>query len=91
MIKYIHIYIRERFKYLQCIRIIMTFTIKQKEILTIAKEKGYVTLETFYSIFSSPISRKANLERFLALGILTSSEGGKFKLNSERLQELENE
>jgi hypothetical protein len=68
----------------------MKFTPQQKELLAIAKDKGYITLEDIYGIFSSPISRKANIERFLAAGILTSSEG-KFKLNPERLQKLENE
>jgi hypothetical protein len=66
----------------------MNFTSKQKEILAIAKEKGFVTIETFYSIFSSPISRKANYERFIALGILTAVDG-KFKLNPEKLKELD--
>jgi hypothetical protein len=66
----------------------MNFTVKQTEILKIAKEKGFVTVETFWSIFSSPISRKANMERFLALGILTAIDG-KFKLNSDRLKELD--
>jgi len=42
------------------------------------------------SVFSSPIARKANLERFVALGILSPTQKG-FMLNSERLEELENE
>jgi hypothetical protein len=67
----------------------MKFTPKQKEILEIAKDKGFVTLENFLGVFSSPISRKANLERFLATGLLIAVEG-KFKLNSEKLKELEN-
>jgi hypothetical protein len=67
----------------------MKFTSKQSEILKIAKEKGFVTLETFYGIFSSPIARKANIERFLALGVLNQMEGGKLKLNLEKLNELE--
>lgn len=66
----------------------MNFTSKQKEILEMAKEKGYVTYDSFNSVFSSPISRKANMERFLALGILTAVDG-KFKLNSEKLKELD--
>jgi hypothetical protein len=69
----------------------MKFTTKQKEILKVAKEKGFITLETFLGIFSSPISRKANLERFVALGILIPDAiMGKFKLNIEKLQEIEN-
>jgi hypothetical protein len=67
----------------------LNLTAKQKRILTLAKTEGYLTLIDFNSIFSSPISRKANLERFLALGILTV-EGEKFKLNVAKLQELDN-
>ena len=66
----------------------MRFTLKQQEILTIAKEKGFVTFENFNGVFSSPISRKSNIERFIALGVLIS-ENGRFKLNQEKLQELE--
>jgi hypothetical protein len=66
----------------------MNFTVKQTEILKIAKEKDFVTIETFCGVFSSPISRKANMERFFALGILTAIDG-KFKLNSDRLKELD--
>ena len=51
------------------------FTGKQKEILEIAKEQGEITSENFQSVFSSPISRKANLERFMALGIIQNVEG----------------
>jgi hypothetical protein len=66
----------------------MKFSEKQKELIEIAKIKGFVTFENLNSVFSSPISRKANLERFAALGIFTSVDG-KFKLNSEKLKELE--
>lgn len=68
----------------------MTFTSKQKEILTIAKEKGFVTIEAFMRVFSSPISRKANLERFIALGILSPGDNGKLILDSKKLETLEN-
>jgi hypothetical protein len=68
----------------------MKFTPKQKEILDKAKINGFVTVETFMGVFSSPIARKANIERFLALGILSTVEGGKLKLNKDKLQELEN-
>lgn len=68
----------------------MKFTPKQREILETAKAHGFVTIETFMGVFSSPIARKANIERFVALGILAIAENGKFKLNKERLQELEN-
>jgi len=67
----------------------MKFTSKQVELLNIAKEKGFVTIETFKCMFSSPISRKANIERFVALGVLTL-KGEKYELNKEKLAELEN-
>jgi hypothetical protein len=68
----------------------MILTSKQKEVINIAKEKGFVTFETFSSIYSSPISRKANLERFVALGLLVQTDiPGKFKLNIDKLKELE--
>jgi len=69
---------------------IMKFTSKQLEILKVAKEKGFVTVETFYSIFSSPISRKANIERFLALGVFTQGDNGKFILDEKKLENLTN-
>ena len=68
----------------------MTFTSKQREILKIAKDKGFVTFEDFNSVFSSPIARKANMQRFAALGVLVQGTGDKFQLNSKRLEELEN-
>ena len=66
-----------------------SFTSLQLEILKIAKEKGFVTHEDFNRVYSSPISRKANLERFLALQVL-NIDGVNFKLNSEKLTENEN-
>ena len=65
----------------------MKFSPKQKEILKIAKE-GYLNSEIIQGVFSSPISRKANIERFLAIGILYPVDGGKYKVNLERLNEL---
>jgi seryl-tRNA(Sec) selenium transferase len=68
----------------------MTFTSKQREILKIAKDKGFVTLEDFNAAFSSPISRKSNIQRFLALGVLAVTNTDKFQPNSKKLEELEN-
>ena len=67
-----------------------SFTSKQREIIDMAKERGFVTAESFIGVYSSPISRKSNIERLLALGILTYVEGQKLKLNKERLHEIEN-
>lgn len=50
------------------------FTPKQLELLELAK-KGFLTMSDFNAVFGSPISRKANIERFLALGILELSDG----------------
>lgn len=68
----------------------MTFTSKQLEILKLAKDKGFVTVEAFYSVYSSPISRKANIERFLALGIFVQGDNGRFMLDKEKLESLSN-
>jgi hypothetical protein len=62
------------------------FNTRQEEILEIAKKKGYLTLQDFITYYSSPISRKANLDRFLAMGILTSKVMGRFELNKEVLE-----
>jgi hypothetical protein len=66
----------------------MTFTSRQKEILEVAKEKGFIKHEDFVRVYSSPISRKANIERFLALKVFTLIDG-KFELNAEKLTELD--
>jgi len=47
---------------------------KQQELMDLAKSKGYLVKEDFHAIYSSVISRKANLERFLALGLLKEEE-----------------
>jgi len=66
------------------------FSAKQKEILEIAKKKGFVTFENLNSVFSSPISRKSNIERFLALGIFIEADG-KFKVDTKKLKEIQDE
>lgn len=45
-------------------------TKKQKQLLDIGRRTGHITIKDFIIIFASPISRKANLERFIAMGIL---------------------
>lgn len=63
----------------------MSFTPRQRELIEVAKKKGLVTQEDVNAIFSSPISRKANLERFIALGILTPN----LQFNAHKLKEIE--
>jgi len=59
------------------------FTKQQKQILAIGRRKGFVTLQDFIIVYSSPISRKSNLERFMAMGILVESKvPGKFIFNN---------
>jgi len=66
------------------------FTPKQKEVIEIAKKKGFITHADLASVYSSPISRNANLERFVALGLLTTNGmGTAFKLNVDVLNQLE--
>lgn len=51
----------------------------QKELLETAKEKGFLTLQDFIKAYTSPLSRKQNIERFRALGYLKDTETiGKF-------------
>ena len=60
-------------------------TPRQKELIELAKERGFLTLEDFNAVFSSPISRKANLERFVAMGILKANKIiGKFIYMGEK-------
>lgn len=51
----------------------MTLTSRQKNLMNLAKTKGFLTLEDFQAEFTSPISRKSNLERLLALKLIKSS------------------
>ena len=54
-------------------------TSRQKELIELAKEKGELVIEDFNAMFSSPISRKANIERLVALKIIKeTSVLGKF-------------
>lgn len=51
----------------------------QKELLKIAKERGYLTLDDFDTAYSSPISARRNLRRFILAKLLKeSSTTGRF-------------
>ena len=54
-------------------------TPRQKELIEIAKKKGELTIDDFNAMFSSPISRKANMERLVALKLIKPNEVGKFE------------
>lgn len=54
-------------------------TTRQKELIEIAKEKGYLDFNDFQKFFSSPVSLKANIDKLIALGILKIETPGRFK------------
>ena len=58
------------------------FNAIQKELIKIAKEKGFLTLDDFKKYYTSPITIKANIGRFLALGYF-KSDNGKFEYVGE--------
>lgn len=65
-------------------------TANQKELLKLAKEKKYLTFDDFVAMFSSPLSRKANMERLVALGFLKSSKIiGRFEFTGKEVLEDE--
>ena len=52
----------------------------QQDLLDLAKEKGFLTLDDFDTAYTSPISVKRNIKRFQLLGFLKDSEiPGKFE------------
>lgn len=57
-------------------------TSRQKELINLAKSKGFLTLEDFNATYSSPISRKANIERLIALKLI-KKVNGKFEYLNE--------
>ena len=68
-----------------CIKMEYKLTSRQKELIELAKEKGFLTLEDFNAMFSSPITRKSNLERFVAMGVLKADKIiGKFIYTGEK-------
>ena len=48
----------------------MKLSPQQELLLEMAKKKGYVTLDDASGIWSSPTFQKANIKRFVILGIL---------------------
>lgn len=46
----------------------------QQELLTLAKEKGFLTLEDFEAMYSGTQSRMQNLKRFILLGYLERAD-----------------
>lgn len=49
------------------------FNETQKELLKIAKEKGFLIKEDFETYYTSPISVNNNIKRFFLLGLLKES------------------
>lgn len=59
-------------------------TSRQKELIAIAKGKGFLTLNDFQKLFSSPVSLKANIDKLVALGILKAGEViGRFEYSND--------
>ena len=67
----------------------MTFSQKQQELLELAKKQGFITHSDLARVYSSPIARTANLERFIALKIFKSPVGNKFHLDRDVLNTIE--
>ena len=58
-------------------------TSRQKELIEVAKEKGFLVMSDFQKLFSSPVSLKANIDKLIALGILKSETPGRFEYVQE--------
>ena len=57
----------------------------QKILIQAAKEKGFLNLDDFKLHYTSPITIKANLERFILMKILGEDGGdGKYKYLGEQ-------
>lgn len=58
----------------------------QKELMILAKEKGYLTIDDFKMQYTSLMTIKANIERFKLMGLLKDSEKvtGKFDYLGEK-------
>ena len=50
------------------------FNETQKELLKIAEEQGYLTEDDFTAAYSSPITIRQNIKRFVLLGILKETD-----------------
>jgi hypothetical protein len=59
----------------------MELTIKQKKLIEIAKQKGYLTYYDFQMFYASEMARKEAINRFLISGILKDN-GNKFEYQS---------
>jgi len=61
------------------------FNNTQKTLLEEAKKKGFILVEEFEKYYTSPITIKANIRRFIALGFLKeSTTPGKFEYTGKR-------
>lgn len=61
------------------------FNVIQTELINIAKEKGFLTLDDFKKYYTSPITIKANIERFIVLKYLKETTTfGKFDYVGEK-------
>ena len=58
-------------------------TSRQKELIIVAKEKGFLVMSDFQKLFSSPVSLKANIDKLIALGILKIETPGRFEYIQE--------
>lgn len=66
----------------------MELTTKQKKLIELAKQKGYLTYYDFQMSYASESSRREAINRLLLSGILKDS-GSKFEYNqNETLSEL---
>lgn len=53
----------------------------QKELINLAREKGFLTIDDVKKFYTSPITIKANIERFILLEIIKETNTlGKFEL-----------
>lgn len=58
----------------------------QKELLEKAKEKGFLELTDFVMAYASPVTRKAAIERFVALGlIIPTNTPNKYKYTGKEI------
>ena len=46
----------------------------QKQLLKLAKEKGFLELKDFIQAYASPVTQKAAIERFVMLGYIQEGE-----------------
>jgi len=61
-----------------------TLTPIQKKLIEIAKERGYLIVEDFMAAYSSPFTRKAVIERFLAMKLIAHPINFKFNYIGEK-------